>query len=250
MTTPNFSKIIAFGDGLSDHGRFAPLTMKRYPLSPPFLEGRFTNGPTWVELLAQKQGTALTEQNNLAMGGATTGAYNINESLREQLGLGSEVALTGLANQVDALLARTPTLSGDALYTVWAAGHDYNSYLNYGQPDVVAYPPVENLRTALSRLVSAGARTFIVGNLPDIGATPLYQDSPKQGQATQVALEFNQALKSMLELLATGQPVTFHLLDAWSIFKDVQSRPSILVLSIRWSLICLTIILISQTSII
>jgi len=41
------------------------------PPSPPYFQGRASNGPVWVEYLANNLGTAST---NLAFGGATTGA--------------------------------------------------------------------------------------------------------------------------------------------------------------------------------
>lgn len=39
-----YTKLIVFGDGLSDQGRFGVLTKNRYPPSPPFANGRWTNG--------------------------------------------------------------------------------------------------------------------------------------------------------------------------------------------------------------
>ena len=53
---PSYSRIVVFGDGLSDAGHFGRLTTNRYPPSPPFHEGRWTNGPTWVEHLARLSG--------------------------------------------------------------------------------------------------------------------------------------------------------------------------------------------------
>jgi hypothetical protein len=44
------------GDGLSDSGRFGVLTDGAYPPSPPFHDGRWTNGPTWIETLASRLG--------------------------------------------------------------------------------------------------------------------------------------------------------------------------------------------------
>ena len=49
-----FTRLFVFGDGLSDQGRFGALTQNRYPPSPPFLDGRWTNGLTWVEVFAQR----------------------------------------------------------------------------------------------------------------------------------------------------------------------------------------------------
>jgi phospholipase/lecithinase/hemolysin len=55
----SYSKLVVLGDGLSDQGRWGQLTRNRYPPSPPFSGGRWTDGPTWVEVLAQKLGLPL-----------------------------------------------------------------------------------------------------------------------------------------------------------------------------------------------
>jgi phospholipase/lecithinase/hemolysin len=140
-----FSKLVVFGDGLSDQGRFGKLTQNRYSPSPPFADGRWTNGLTWIEVLSQRLNIPLDAEDNLAQGGATTGMYNINNPLRQALGLGADAPVRGVLMQVDAVLARAPRLDPQALYVVWAGGHDFGNYLEYGQPDVVTYPPVANI---------------------------------------------------------------------------------------------------------
>lgn len=44
--------------------------MQTYP-QPPYYEGRFSNGPVWIEIAARQLGVSLA---NYAVGGATTGA--------------------------------------------------------------------------------------------------------------------------------------------------------------------------------
>ena len=55
--------IVAFGDSLSDTGNLFTLTsvagQPGFPLSPPYDNGRFANGPIWLEVLADGLGTAL-----------------------------------------------------------------------------------------------------------------------------------------------------------------------------------------------
>jgi hypothetical protein len=63
--------------------------------------------------------------------------------------------------QVDALLARSLALDPGALYVVWAGGHDFGSYLNFGQPDVVVYPPAANIRMALERVAATIAAAAV-----------------------------------------------------------------------------------------
>jgi hypothetical protein len=104
MTLSAHSKLIVFGDGLSDQGRFGALTHNRYPPSPPFAGGRWTNGLTWVEVLSQRLNLPLDPEDNFAQGGATTGWYNINEPLRQALGLAPDAPIRGVLAQVtDAL---------------------------------------------------------------------------------------------------------------------------------------------------
>ncbi len=91
-----WSKLIVFGDGLSDQGRFVKLTQNRYSPRPPFLEGRWTNGLTWVEVLARQLNLPLSDADNWAQGGATTGYYNINEPLRQALGLDADAPIRGV----------------------------------------------------------------------------------------------------------------------------------------------------------
>ncbi|HDV5785644.1 TPA: hypothetical protein RJD83_002616 [Legionella pneumophila] len=41
--------IVVFGDGLSDNGNLYAYTNHRRPASPAYYNGRFSNGPVWVE---------------------------------------------------------------------------------------------------------------------------------------------------------------------------------------------------------
>jgi phospholipase/lecithinase/hemolysin len=66
-----YSKIVVFGDGLSDGGFFGRLTGNRYPPSPPFSGGRWTNGSTWVEVLAAQSGWRLDAKVAAREGAAT-----------------------------------------------------------------------------------------------------------------------------------------------------------------------------------
>ena len=47
------NKIVVFGDSLSDNGNLYEYLKHQLPLSPPYFEGRFTNGPVWIEDLIE-----------------------------------------------------------------------------------------------------------------------------------------------------------------------------------------------------
>jgi phospholipase/lecithinase/hemolysin len=224
MFTP-YSKLVVLGDGLSDQGLWGRLTQNRYPPSPPFYGGRWTDGPTWVEVMAARLALPLEPADNLAQGGATTGAYNINEPLRAALGLGPDAPIRGVLAQVDALLARAPRLDPSALYVVWAGGHDFGSYLDYGQPDVVTYPPAANIRLALERLADAGSQHFIIGNMPDLGSTPAYYGTEKGALATRLIADYNRGLAEATAHLRRQRGLKIFEFDAVSVFVEIAMNP-------------------------
>jgi phospholipase/lecithinase/hemolysin len=217
-----YSRFVVFGDGLSDQGRWGPLTDLRYPPSPPFAEGRWTGGPTWVEHLSRLSGVPLAAEDNHAMGGAITGWWNINEPLRGALGLAADAPLPGVRGQVEAALAAGPADSR-ALYILWAGGHDIGNWLDYGQPDILAEPPATNLRAAAERLIGAGARHILVGTMPDMGATAIYAGTDKAARATEATEAMNVGIRAWAAELSVGD-VQVIVLDGAAAFASAFAR--------------------------
>lgn len=166
---PSFDSMYVFGDSLSDNGNISALTLGLFP-GDNYFEGRFSNGPTWVELLglelnayAVPEVTSFlggTENGiNYAYGGATSGSVNV----------GLPGVLPGLSQELTAFNADFPgaTADPDALYVVWAGANDYLSVINLDPISVVA-----NVIGAVETLYDKGARNFIVPNLPDLGLIP------------------------------------------------------------------------------
>ena len=50
------SSLVVFGDSYSDHGNTYRSSHSTYPFSPAYWDGRFSNGPVWVEYLARHFG--------------------------------------------------------------------------------------------------------------------------------------------------------------------------------------------------
>src|SRR5690242_7531767 len=72
-----FTGIVAFGDSLSDAGNVFIATNGQLP-APPYFNGHFSNGPTWVEDLSQALGLgtlrpSLAGGTDFAYGSAITG---------------------------------------------------------------------------------------------------------------------------------------------------------------------------------
>jgi len=146
---------------------------------PPYFQGRFSNGPVWVEQLAPLLGLTPNPNTNFAFGGATTGTDNtLNTSFQTPL----PTPLPALQQEINGFTAplKAAKQSADpkALYIVWAGANDYlptiSSFKPFQQPD----KPVENLSDAVKSLAGVGAKNILVVNLPDLGEIPLTASSP------------------------------------------------------------------------
>jgi outer membrane lipase/esterase len=78
-TPQPYSRIFVFGDSLSDTGNLHRLSGGAIPPAT-YPAGRFSNGPLWIEYLAEHLEVSLLPGDNRAVGGATTGFCNFNHN--------------------------------------------------------------------------------------------------------------------------------------------------------------------------
>ncbi len=222
----NFSGIVVFGDGLNDMGKWGELTNYQYPPAEVgFYESRWTNGKVWVEHFAESLELPISLDNNFAMGGATTGLYNINEPLKPVLKLDDKTPLLGMLAQVQTYLSSNPKIDDNTLFVLWAGGHDIGNYLEYGQPDLAQYPPANNYKQAIELLVKAGAKNIFVGTMPDMGYSPGYFGTDKQAKASELCQNLNNGLQE-IEDGYKNTPVKFFKFDGAAVFTKVGMNPS------------------------
>ncbi len=206
------TRIVAFGDSLSDTGNVFAATGR--PLAP-YYQGRYSNGPVWVESLASRLGVpapapSLTGGTNNAWGGAETGTGT------------SPSGTPNIRTQAASWLSgHTPTAA--ELYTVWGGGNDF---LN-GQTNPAV--PANNLAAAVTALANAGARQFLVPNLPQLGFTPAGQALPpaQRDALNALTLAFDSQLTAALNQVQASTPgVQIFRLDIDQLFIDVRANPS------------------------
>ncbi|MDZ8086476.1 MAG: SGNH/GDSL hydrolase family protein [Nostoc sp. DedQUE12b] len=160
LAAQNYEDIYVFGDSFSDTGNAFNATNRTFPPSPKYFDGRFSNGPVWVEYLAQDFGLSFNPRTNFAFGGATTGVDNI-----------SVPEFPGLQRQIASFTAENPSANPNALYIVWAGANDYFSYFAGGVPN--PNQAVANISAAVTSLAAIGAQDIMVVNQPDLGKFPV-----------------------------------------------------------------------------
>ena len=215
-----FSHEYVFGDSISDTGNYYRLSGGSPP--PPYAEGRFCNGPLWVEYLAASLGMPYQSGDNFAVAGATTGTLNANDGVagREYPGLLDEVASFAALSSVSE--------PGRALYVVEAGANDVSVALATGMsPVAMIANGVNNTVAAIQQLSGSGAQFILVMNLPDVGVTPLARGLGESGPAmlTQLSAAYNQALDQALNQLTQAGIPTIRL-NAFAVLDDMVNRPA------------------------
>ncbi|MBN3922463.1 SGNH/GDSL hydrolase family protein [Nostoc sp. NMS4] len=211
----DYDNIYVFGDSLSDTGNVFNATNGIVPPSPTYYDGRFSNGPIWVDYLASDLGLTLNLKNNFAFGGATTGTENIGLS-----------SLPGLQQQVNSFVSANKTADPNALYIIWAGANDYLSYFFNGDPN--PSNTVENLSAALTSLAADGARDIMVVNLPDLGKLPFANfDSQRSNLFNTFSSTHNSILNTTLKSLSQELSPDINIieLDVNSLFDRIIANP-------------------------
>lgn len=207
------TEMVVFGDSLSDDGNlYADFGL---PASPPYFEGRFSNGPVWVEVLAARLDLDVGEVHNFALGGAKTGTDNY-----------AGPGIPGVVALVETFVAGSPDVDPGALMVLWAGANDFFGEIE--DPESTVTAAVTNIATAVASLSALGGRRFLVPNLPDLGRTPdlLASDDPAvTAGATQLSLAFNSALASVLDGLESQLGIEIIQMDVYSLFDEILSDP-------------------------
>ncbi|GAB1544864.1 SGNH/GDSL hydrolase family protein [Scytonema sp. NUACC21] len=220
-----FDGIYVFGDSLCDVGNAFDATTKATgegsPPSPPYFEGRFSNGWVWVEYLALLLGLTSHRSTNFAVGGATSGSMNTFIP-------DNPLNLPGLQQQINSFVASLKETSqvanSQALYIVWAGANDY---LGGGVTNPAM--PIENLLHAVTSLATVGAQNCLVINLPDLGVLPATRkDSQQSLLLTELTKAHNISLAESLNALQSslGSSVNIILFDLNSVFNQILSNPT------------------------
>ncbi|MFT3780899.1 MAG: SGNH/GDSL hydrolase family protein [Nibricoccus sp.] len=162
-----FSKVVVFGDSLSDTGNLFAATGGAIPPSPAYVNGHFSNGLVWVEYLADRLGMAM---DNYAFGGACTGRDSY---------VSFKYGIPGLPGLQDEIVMFAAEAGGRAdpraLYIVQAGANDVFLWAESGMPTPLADFAAQvagNISTAVKRLRLMGARDILVVDIADIGLTP------------------------------------------------------------------------------
>jgi phospholipase/lecithinase/hemolysin len=215
--------IVSFGDSLTDVGNYYAATNDVSP--PSFLHydnGRFSNGLNWVEYLAKDLGVAAPTAStsggtDYAYGGAMTGTGTTVSTF-----INATATVPNIGTQIATYLSSNTPTAGQ-LFTIWGGANDF---LNGGQTN--PFIPAENIAAEITALAQAGAKQFIVPNLPPLGNLPITNKLPPaeiQG-LNMLTQGFNAILQGEAIQLEQALGIQIQILDVYSLTESVLSDPS------------------------
>ena len=227
-----YSTMYVFGDSLSDPGNAFAATGATAPGGEPIPSApydvnghRFTNGPTWVEVLARESlmlrgalpALKYPRAGNYAFGGARAGTDTPGLDLSEQVGL-------FLSNNGNVAPSR-------ALYVIQFGGNDVNGVLTASPPlspleaQARIVGAVNAIKQHILLLKSRGARSFLVANAPNLAETPVVRAAGPVAEEAAIGLTmlFNVLLDAAIAEIDDDQIKVdridfFNFLNAATVF--------------------------------
>ena len=215
--------LLIIGDSISDPGNLpallGPLTPQGAPPPSHYWNYRFSNGPSYAELLHDKLGVAADKVFNFAIGGAHSGSQS----------RGPMFPIDAL-DQVDRAVS-SGAVSEDGLAVYFIGANDIEAYLTsvlQGQP-LSATPEqhlqtiAANIATGVGKLAAAGQKRFVLLDLPDLGATPAVANvgPTAVAQASQLTKAHNAGLRQTAARLESTLGVDVSVVSVEALFADV-----------------------------
>jgi len=217
-------EVVVFGDSLSETGNFSLVTGGALPPAPLYYNGRFLNGPAWVEHFAKAIGEpaplpSLTGGSNYAFNGARAAGV-------------SPYGTPDLGAHVDSfLLASGGVANADDVFVIWAGANDIFFGATTGETNFIP-GAINGISDAMLELYAAGAKNIVVLNRPLLGQTPFFKSNPAiAGQLDAATTAFNASLASRLATLdATLPDVLITDVKISSLFEQIKRRPQLFLL--------------------
>lgn len=234
-------RLFYFGDSLSDSGNhfiaFHDVSTRPFELIPdaPYAVGglHFSNGPTWAEQLAFKLRTPSSGLPSLLASGVFTN-YAVGRARARPSA--PVFPFFDLATQVSRFRADFPLgAPATATYALWIGSNDLSDALTASATDptgatsiVIIQAALTSVAASIQGLWQAGARDFLVLNVPNLALTPAVRAAgpSAQGAATLFTNAFNGGLNQALNALAPLPGIRLRRLDVDAILTEVVANPA------------------------
>ena len=218
--TSPYDAIYVFGDSYCDVGNIYTATKGATP-APPYYNGRFSNGPIWIDHVASAWGLPLKASllggTDYAFGGAyVTIPENVPDSIPPSVPQQVALYLSSVNNHADP----------NALYVIEGGGNDIlaASAANNVPVETLAFQIALGISESELALRRAGARHFLIPDLLDVGQLPAASANANFASSASVAT--NNALDFFLGSEELLEGIHIYRINVFSLFHDVAQDGS------------------------
>ncbi|QDV82869.1 SGNH/GDSL hydrolase family protein [Planctomycetes bacterium TBK1r] len=212
-----YSRVVVFGDSLCDTGNSFAAT--GIPPAPYYSEGRFSNGPIWIDFLQQQMGLSDAQLLNFAVGGSSTG-FGFKEPPEGIFETPPGTLIPTVGEQIGIYQLVSGGVSDpDQLTILWAGSNDL---FTYNLPASV----VNNIEQHVRDLAATGADEFLIPGISPIGSTPSLRWTFEGFILNYFARQTNRKLNRRLNALEDELGITIHRLDTYTLTVLATLFPS------------------------
>ena len=248
-------RLIIFGDSLSDTGNLKS-RLKMFPAAPYWI-GRFSNGPAWPDYIDAMN--RLSVQNHAVGGASVTGKDTMPKgTFMQRMHDGGQFFVSGTTQQQISVFEQGFLLDNQlgspkkTAAVLWAGANDYISKEPFtGAIETLLDRPetpegylsivdtvVQRMEQQLRTLLGYGIDKILVGNLPNLGLSPIIVENKTYGVSAELSEDqrrsllslrlaeltdyHNEQLALMVSRLDTELPdASIRLFNAHALFNDV-----------------------------
>ena len=211
----SIENIVFFGDSLSDNGNLYAVNFGLLPESPPYYEGRFSNGPTWAELVAKHfSETKKIDSENYAIGGETVLFHEPTK------GYWPFVLTDSL---IDYNLHNAFSNKSHTLFVFLIGANDY--LWGSDNADKETSDVTKELKSDIQAIIKTGGEHFLILNLPDLALVPAARMAGASDGLHQLTVLHNTKLaEAVTELQKDNQDVVIKLFDYNALSTGLQEH--------------------------
>jgi phospholipase/lecithinase/hemolysin len=212
-STPNYDSLYVFGDSYCDVGNIFLATGGAEPAAP-YYDGRFSNGPIWLDHVASFLGVPL----KASLLGGTDYAFGGAWVTAPQAIPGGTIP--SVPQQVQRYLSQHGGKADpNALYILEGGGNDILDTTT-GSPETLGFQIAAGLADSELLLRRAGARHFIIPDLFNVGLLPAAAGNVSF--ATRASAATNKSLDQLLAFEQLLEGIHIIRMDVFSLLNAVE----------------------------
>ncbi|MEN3792594.1 autotransporter domain-containing protein [Fulvimarina sp. MAC3] len=226
----DIGSVISFGDSLSDNGNLAAVAgVPPAPPSPPYFDGRFSNGPVFTERLDGAMQKA---------GAASVARRPVNPNANQNYAFGGATASPRVSSppniytQIGFFAAQDGVFAANDLVTLYAGANDIFAAVgapnaSFASVSAGSRQAAQDVSGAAALLGRLNAPRVVVLNLPNLGGIPLLNSNPGASFLGSTATDaFNSQLQNGIFATAAANPGSdYYYVDVRRLSDAITADP-------------------------